>query len=48
VTAPDEGDLAADLKAIDESFGALHDVKSPERGQGDREQHHASMWRHTE
>ena len=39
-----DGDLTADIAAIDESFGALHDVEIPIRGRGDREEHLARMW----
>lgn len=40
-----DDDLAADLAAIDESFGALGDANIPARGAGDREEHLARMWR---
>lgn len=40
-----DDDLATDLAAIDESFGALGDVTVPVRGAGDREAHLARMWR---
>lgn len=39
-----DDDLAADLAAIDESFGALDEVEFPARGTGDREEHLARMW----
>ena len=39
-----DDDLAADIAAIDESFGALQDVDIPARGPGDRETHLARMW----
>jgi Arc/MetJ-type ribon-helix-helix transcriptional regulator len=39
-----DDDLAADIAAIDESFGALQDVDFPARGPGDRETHLARMW----
>ncbi|MFN8032901.1 MAG: CopG family transcriptional regulator [Mycobacterium sp.] len=39
--------LVSDLKAIDDSFGALRDVESPGRGPGDREGHLDRMWRRT-
>jgi metal-responsive CopG/Arc/MetJ family transcriptional regulator len=40
-----DDDLAADMAAIDESFGALEDeVEAPARGAGDREEHLARMW----
>jgi Ribbon-helix-helix protein, copG family len=38
-----DDDLAADIAAIDESFGALQDVDIPARGPGDRETHLARM-----
>jgi metal-responsive CopG/Arc/MetJ family transcriptional regulator len=40
-----DDDLASDLAAIEESFGALEDVEIPTRGGGDREEHLARMWR---
>jgi metal-responsive CopG/Arc/MetJ family transcriptional regulator len=39
-----DDDLAADLTAIDESFGVLTEVDLPARGGGDREEHLARMW----
>lgn len=39
-----DDDLAGDLVAIDDSFGALQDADVPERGPGDREDHLARMW----
>ena len=39
--------LAADLRAIDDAFGVLSDVESPDRGPGDREGHLDRMWRRT-
>lgn len=42
-----DDDLASDLKAIDDSFGVLRDVESPDRGPGDREGHLDRMWRRT-
>lgn len=39
-----DDDLAADLAAIDASFGALGDIAVPARGGGDREAHLARMW----
>ncbi len=39
--------LAADLQAIDDSFGALRDVDMPVRHPGSREQHLAETWRRT-
>lgn len=40
------GNLAADLKAIDESFAALRDVEAPDRKPGGREAHLEQMWHH--
>ncbi len=40
-----EADLAADLVAIDEPFGAFGDADIPARGTGDREDHLARMCR---
>jgi Arc/MetJ-type ribon-helix-helix transcriptional regulator len=42
--ASQDDDLAADLAAIDESFGALQDVDVPSRDAGDREDHLTRMW----
>ncbi|MGH3682256.1 MAG: CopG family transcriptional regulator [Natronosporangium sp.] len=42
-----DDDLAADLAAIEESFGALQDVAAPVREPGDREEHLARLWRVT-
>jgi hypothetical protein len=42
-----DDNLASDLKAIDDSFGVLSDVASPDRGPGDREGHLDRMWRRT-
>lgn len=39
-----DDDLAADLAAIEESFGALAEVDAPARGAGDREAHLAGIW----
>jgi hypothetical protein len=39
-----DDDLAADLAAIDESFGVLGDANIAARGAGDREEHLARMW----
>ncbi len=39
-----DDDLAADLAAIEESFGVLHDVDIASRRAGDREEHLARMW----
>jgi len=38
-------DVAADLAAIDESFGVLEDADVPARSAGDREEHLARVWR---
>jgi metal-responsive CopG/Arc/MetJ family transcriptional regulator len=40
-----DDDLAADLAAIDESFGVLAGVADPVRSAGDREEHVARLWR---
>jgi metal-responsive CopG/Arc/MetJ family transcriptional regulator len=40
-----DDDLAADLAAIDESFGVLEDADMPARGGGERAEHLAHMWR---
>jgi hypothetical protein len=37
--------LASDLKAIEDSFGALPDLDVPGRFPGDREEHLGRMWR---
>ncbi|MEI7716979.1 MAG: CopG family transcriptional regulator [Mycobacterium sp.] len=42
-----DDNLAADLKAIEDSFGVLSDLDMPERFPGDREQHLAEVWRAT-
>ncbi|BDB42396.1 ribbon-helix-helix domain-containing protein [Mycobacterium kiyosense] len=42
-----DDNLAADLKAIDDSFGVLRDIEAPDRRPGSREQHLERMWRHT-
>lgn len=39
-----DDDLAADLAAIDESFGALRELDLPARGTSDREEHLSRMW----
>lgn len=39
--------LAADLQAIDDSFGVLRDIDMPVRRPGGREQHLARTWRRT-
>lgn len=36
-------DLERDLRAIDDSFGIVADLDFPDRGDGDREQHLASI-----
>lgn len=38
---------ASDLKAINDSFGALRDIEPPDRAPGDREEHLDRMWRHS-
>lgn len=45
--AGDDRDLAADLAAIDASFGAHGDIDLPGREAGDREEHLARLWGHT-
>lgn len=40
-------DLVGDLKAIDDSFGVLGDVESPDRRRGSREDYLDRMWRRT-
>ncbi|WP_084293210.1 CopG family transcriptional regulator [Mycobacterium gastri] len=42
-----DDNLAADLKAIDDSFGVLRDVEAPDRRPGSREEHLQRMWLHT-
>ncbi len=42
-----DDNLASDLTAIDDSFGALRDVESPHRGPGDREDHLDRIWHRT-
>lgn len=42
-----DDNLASDLRAIEDSFGALRDVESPERGPGDRDDHLDRMWHRT-
>jgi hypothetical protein len=39
-----QNDLAADLAAIDDSFGVLQDVDQPMRGRDGRDEHLARMW----
>lgn len=36
--------LAADLKAIEESFGAAAEFSAPERGSGERDRHLTQLW----
>jgi predicted DNA-binding ribbon-helix-helix protein len=43
-----DDNLASDLRAIEDSFGALRDVELPERIPGGREQHLARVWRSEE
>ena len=45
VLANADESLAADLQAIDDSFGALVDLEMPMRGQSGREDHLARVWR---
>jgi hypothetical protein len=42
-----DDNLAADLQAIDDSFGAARELDLPVRGPGGREEHLAQAWRHT-
>ncbi len=42
-----DDDVAADLAAIDASFGVLEDIESPQRASGDREDHLARVWNST-
>ena len=44
VLANSDESLAADLHAIEGSFGALHDVEVSVRGPGGREAHLAQVW----
>lgn len=46
LTSADDN-LAADLQAIDDSFGAAQEFDSPVRGPGGREEHLAQAWRRT-
>ena len=39
-----DDNLGSDLAAIRDSFGALRDAESPERGPGDREEHLDRIW----
>lgn len=43
--AGDDDDLAADLAAIDDSFGAAMDIEVDTRAEDDRARHLAAMWR---
>ena len=45
VLASADQSLTSDLQAIDDSFGALRDIDVPVRGQGEREDHLARIWR---
>jgi metal-responsive CopG/Arc/MetJ family transcriptional regulator len=45
VLANADESLASDLQAIDDSFGVLTDIGLPVRGQSDREDHLARIWR---
>lgn len=40
-----DDNVASDLEAIADSFGALRDLDVPDRFPGDREEHLARMWR---
>lgn len=40
-----DDNLESDLHAIEESFGALRDVESPDRRPGGREEHLDRIWR---
>lgn len=42
--AGQDDDQAADIAAIDDSFGVLEDVEIAGRGAGEREAHLARMW----
>ncbi len=42
-----DDNLAADLQAIDDSFGTLRDLDSPVRHPGSRGEHLARTWRRT-
>lgn len=46
LTSTDDN-LAADLEAIDDSFGVLRGADLPVRGPGDREKHLVRVWRGT-
>jgi metal-responsive CopG/Arc/MetJ family transcriptional regulator len=41
----DDASRAADVAAIEESFGTVGDLESALRGAGDREEHLARIWR---
>jgi len=45
VLANADESLASDLHAIENSFGALRDIDVPARGNGEREEHLARVWR---
>lgn len=42
-----DDDLASDLMAIHNSFGALRDADAPDRSPGAREEHLDRMWHHS-
>lgn len=42
-----DDDLESDLAAIENSFGALRDLESPDRGPGERERHLDRIWHRT-
>lgn len=42
-----DDNVETDLKAIDDSFGVLGDVESPDRRPGSREEHLDRVWRRT-
>jgi metal-responsive CopG/Arc/MetJ family transcriptional regulator len=44
VLASSDDSLVSDLRAIEDSFGALRDVDVPVRGRGGREEHMARLW----
>ena len=45
--AGEDDSLVADLSAFDESFGSLRELDTPDRRDGDREDHLARIWRRT-
>lgn len=45
VLSNSDENLASDLHAIENSFGALHDIDEPARSPGEREAHLARTWR---